>query len=62
MNKFRVALNDYQAQIVTAVIGAILSVLVVLVPELAQYQDVLLEVILLIVGLIVGQSIQKAGK
>lgn len=62
MNKFRVALNDYQAQIVTAVIGAILSVLVVLVPELAQYKDVLLEVILLIVGLIVGQSIQKAGK
>ena len=62
MNKFRVALNDYQAQIVTAVIGAVISVLVVAVPALAEYKDVLLELALLIVGLIVGQSIQKAGR
>jgi uncharacterized membrane protein len=62
MNKFRVALNDYQAQIVTAVIGAIVSVLVVAVPALAQYQDVLLEIILLVVGLIVGVSLQKSNR
>ena len=52
-------LNEYQAQLITAVVGAIIAVLVVAVPALAEYQDVLLEIVLIVVGLIVGQSVQK---
>lgn len=55
-----VELNAYQAQLVTAIVGAVIAVLVVAVPALAEYKDVLLEVALIVVGLIVGQSIQKA--
>jgi len=55
-----IELNDYQAQLVTAVVGAVIAVLVVAVPALAEYKEVLLELALIVVGLIVGQSIQKA--
>ena len=59
MKRKLVELNQYQAQLITAVIGAVIMVLVTAVPALEPYKDALLEIALIIVGLIVGQSLQK---
>lgn len=56
------ALNDYQAQLITAIVGVVVVILVTAVPQLQPYQDNLTQIIMILVGLIVGQSIQKHGK
>lgn len=62
MKRKLLELNEYQAQIITAIIGAAIMVLVQVVPALVPYQDVLLEIDLIIAGLIIGQSVQKANR
>jgi hypothetical protein len=62
MNKLTKGTNDYLAQLVLALVGVGLTVLVTAVPALAPYQEVLLEILAVVVALIFGVSIQKAGK
>jgi hypothetical protein len=62
MNKLQQGTNDYLAQLVLALVGVGLTVLVTAVPALAPYQEVLLEILAVVVALIFGVSIQKAGK
>ncbi len=59
MNEQWKNLQDHQMEIITAVLGLVIFVLVTAVPALAPYKDVLLEIALVIVGLIFGTSVKK---
>ena len=59
MNKVREGTNDYLAQIVLIIIGAVVQVLVTVVPDLAQYQEIISQLIWMIVAAILGISVQK---
>ena len=59
MNKVREGTNDYLAQIVLIIIGAVVHVLVTVVPDLAQYQEIISQLIWMIVAAILGISVQK---
>lgn len=55
----RLAIPD---EIITAAVGFVVVLLVTLVPPLAPLSDTLMEIILLIVSLILGQQVMKAAR
>ncbi len=59
MNNQLKQLKEHQAELITAVIGAIVMILVTAVPGLKPYQEALTSILLILASLILGISIKK---